>query len=717
MKRKILSSILGFSLLIGSYSLYAAEVTAPSAQDINNPFNEELQINFDTTETGKPNEPQLTLSTNEIILVLDSKSAKVNGQEQVLVSPPKVIAGRTFLPLRFVADYVLGADINWNNATREVTVSKGGNVVIVKIGDKWANVNGEKVQIDSPPVISNGVTLLPVRFMSETFGIITSYNETNRTITLTANSQSGGGITDIRPVAQFGFDRASYIAGQIVTAIDTSYDSFGGQITERSWMINGDSKLTAPRLENIFKTPREGLYKISLRVRTSKGVWSAWTDSMLLIEPNQKPEVTDLMADKDRYAQGETMRFTYNYQNEEWENIKSERWTYRRIDEPISRAVIDKPKALFAEGDYIITLQLEDAYGNISDRKEKIIQVTNEVKRTELDYRFKDGAIGDIIDNFRRFNYQNYQEVFPYATSTVQGKLIMSDSPEVVKRAGILYKEKVNGLGKILMHHINDFEGSEPNNKRLVLVAENTTDKPVRILVENKTIKGPSEDTLYIGQLLLFDYFKGGGYEEYLLKPGEKKYIYDSVGRRWLKGQCISGLMDVITDGETVFTVAAVEEQSTIDSIANMMFLDKDIHPRGTFEATDIYYKVSLGDGEAEKLIIGKGSSEWINGYDAITGELVQNRGNFGISYHIQVTAKQDMGIILNPRGNIFRGAVKWEGENTYMIPAKGFFGGDTTKAVVLGTIKAGETKEFEYMLPNGSSAPVLIGFIPKKDW
>ena len=87
------------------------------------------------------------------------------------------------------------------------------------------------------------------------------------------------------------------------------------------------------------------------------------------------------------------------------------------------------------------------------------------------------------------------------------------------------------------------------------------------------------------------------------------------------------------------------------------------------------------------------------------------------MSYNITITAKEDTGIILNPRADMFRGAIEWQGVGVYNVPKVGNIYSNIAKAISLGTIKAGETKTIEYMLPNGSSAPVLLGFIPKSYW
>lgn len=662
-------------------------------------------------EEVPPTSEKPTGTSNKVVLTLNNKQAIVNGEMFTLTNPPTVIDGRTLLPLRFVVDQIIGAEVDWNQETKTVTVTKEGTVVVVKIGNKTATIDGLPIELETPPIIKNGTTMLPVRFMSEAFGITTSYDSVTKTITLEGQDTR----PNEKPVASFYFKQPSYTAGQTVQAGDMSTDPDGDKIVAKLWRVVGETITTNAELSNIFKTPKAGTYIIGLQVKDSRGLWSDWTEQEITILPNEAPIVTSLSASKSSYAQGENLSFTYTYKNETWETIINEKWMYRHANEDASKAVLGKPKALFTEGDYIITLQIDDAYGNRSEIVEVPVHITSEVLKSELMYRFTEGSIGEIIDNFQGINYQSYAEVFPDQITTVPGTMIMSDSPEVVKREGILYKDKINGTGRILIHHLNGFENDA--SRRLVLVAENTSDQPVTLTLENKTIKGPVSDVLHLGQKLLYDYLQGSPAEIIELQPGERKYIYDSKGYKWTKDQCISGLMDVKTTGEVTFTTAAVGAGTTINNMEDMELLQQDVHPRGTFDTVEINYNLTLDGTQPTKLLIGKGTEDWVNGYDAITLQPVQNRGNFGISYHITITATEDMGIILNPRGTVFKGAIKWENEGVYNVPETGTFSRNTVKSAVLGTIKKGETKTFEYMLPNGSSAPVLIGFIPTAYW
>jgi hypothetical protein len=64
---------------------------------------------------------------------LGSNEVVVNGENKTLDARPQVIAGTTYVPLRFVSE-ALGAEVAWDNATRTVTIEAAGNTAQVKAG-------------------------------------------------------------------------------------------------------------------------------------------------------------------------------------------------------------------------------------------------------------------------------------------------------------------------------------------------------------------------------------------------------------------------------------------------------------------------------------------------------------------------------------------------------------------------------------------------------
>lgn len=78
-------------------------------------------------------------------------------------------SGRIMIPLRGVVDY-LGAEIGWDSASKTVTIKAGDKEIKLKAGDKRIIVNGSAIETDSAPTIKEGVTFIPLRFVSEQLG-------------------------------------------------------------------------------------------------------------------------------------------------------------------------------------------------------------------------------------------------------------------------------------------------------------------------------------------------------------------------------------------------------------------------------------------------------------------------------------------------------------------------------------------------------------------
>lgn len=98
----------------------------------------------------------------------------VNGSQPSFDVPPVVQDGRTLVPIRQIAE-ALGATVEWNQGT--VTIQKNGKTVVLRIGDPPAEVNGQDVSLDVPAKISDGRTLVPLRFVGEAFGMAMDYQD------------------------------------------------------------------------------------------------------------------------------------------------------------------------------------------------------------------------------------------------------------------------------------------------------------------------------------------------------------------------------------------------------------------------------------------------------------------------------------------------------------------------------------------------------------
>lgn len=646
---------------------------------------------------------------HEIVVSLKDMKVYVNSN---VIAKVMVKDGATYIPLRTIVKDIYGGDIE--STGDGCTIEIENLSLNISLGKKSIEKNNTPINIEAPLMEADGTIYCPVKVLPTLFDMTMTYMEAEKKIVLQAPVEFAPEATTT--YANFEFDSPIYVQGQPINVIDSSYDEEGRAIVQRQWMLDGNKKQTFDSIDKLLKKPPVGLHTVSLRVKNDKGKWSEWVERVLTIDINQKPVVTQISGTEQKYAQGEKFTLGFEYTNEEWEQIKEEKWSYKKKDESDSSWMYSKPEFFFRQGEYDVRLSIQDEYGNWSDAFMSTIYITDEVLDTELNYKFGIGIPGTIIDNYENRNFREIEEVQLTPAGEKEGKLIFSDSPEVVTADGILYREELDGDGRINFHHINNYDDSVARNKKLVIIAENTTDQPVTMIVRDKAIRGPAQDCVYAGQLLAYHYLRGNGYVTYELKPKQKMFLVDTKEKNWIKGTTLAAQLDINTTGNVKFTIASADKNAKIEDVEKSPILARDVHPRGTYFVTDLYYNI-VADGTKETcFLIGKGQDEWCQGIDGITGEAVMNRGNYGIVYHISITAEEDMGVLINPRGGSYRGAVRIDTTKTFRVPENGILRG-SNKAAVVTTIKKGETQTIDYILPNGSASPNLFALIPKSMW
>lgn len=98
-----------------------------------------------------------------------------------LVEPLEIINrnNRYYIPLRAALEK-LDISVVWNNRDQSIDLIKDGTTVNLKVNSSWAVVNGQKIPIDATPIMHRGLTYVPLRFISQTFGYeVIWHGETN----------------------------------------------------------------------------------------------------------------------------------------------------------------------------------------------------------------------------------------------------------------------------------------------------------------------------------------------------------------------------------------------------------------------------------------------------------------------------------------------------------------------------------------------------------
>lgn len=101
------------------------------------------------------------------------------------VVEPQIINSRTMVPMRKIFE-VFGAEVSWNGETREVTATTQNKSLKLQIDNTTASVitdeNTENITLDSAPVIIEGRTLVPVRFIAESLELKVGWDAETRTV-------------------------------------------------------------------------------------------------------------------------------------------------------------------------------------------------------------------------------------------------------------------------------------------------------------------------------------------------------------------------------------------------------------------------------------------------------------------------------------------------------------------------------------------------------
>jgi hypothetical protein len=98
---------------------------------------------------------------------------------------PVIQDGRTLIPVRFIAE-ALGATVGWNGDTNEVTIMLGGRNLTFAIGEISPELYA--LGMDVPAQIMDDRTMVPIRFISEFFGALVEWDEDTRGIEIVWDS-------------------------------------------------------------------------------------------------------------------------------------------------------------------------------------------------------------------------------------------------------------------------------------------------------------------------------------------------------------------------------------------------------------------------------------------------------------------------------------------------------------------------------------------------
>lgn len=128
-----------------------------------------------------------------IVLQIDNPTMTVNGAETEIDpgrgTVPVIVNDRTLVPVRAIIE-AMGGSVAWDEASQTASLAYNGDEIRLVIGSTTAYLNNEARELDVAPTTINDRTMLPIRFIAESFNFSVDWNETQNLITISNAPQS-----------------------------------------------------------------------------------------------------------------------------------------------------------------------------------------------------------------------------------------------------------------------------------------------------------------------------------------------------------------------------------------------------------------------------------------------------------------------------------------------------------------------------------------------
>ncbi len=156
-------------------------------------------------------------------------SINFNGVNRVFNNATK-LDGTTFVDANKLSD-VIYTNIDYNEFTKKVKISNNSTELVMKIDSTEATLDGESITVPFAPTFTeNGVLILPLRFVAETFGYEVSYDSAKGLITVLNDSpyiSNLGGKSNVTEATKvYTYDQAVETAINNSTSLKQAMISF-----------------------------------------------------------------------------------------------------------------------------------------------------------------------------------------------------------------------------------------------------------------------------------------------------------------------------------------------------------------------------------------------------------------------------------------------------------------------------------------------------------
>ena len=198
--------------------------------------------------TGAVASAALVLATASLPVLAQNITVNVNGQNMSFDQPPVMRSNRVFVPMRAIFER-LGSTVVYSNGV--INAQGNGRAVHLTIGSTDASVNGNHFTMDVAPFTVAGRTEVPLRFVAQALGAGVNWDSNSSTVYIKTSSGAPSQNFTPQPQtnASFHLTDQSPASGATVTNTHPAiHATFSEPVNRDSLRVSIDGRDVTPQV-------------------------------------------------------------------------------------------------------------------------------------------------------------------------------------------------------------------------------------------------------------------------------------------------------------------------------------------------------------------------------------------------------------------------------------------------------------------------------------
>jgi len=127
----------------------------------------------------------------EVKVQIGNPEVTIN-EQTIQVAKPYLSNNVTLVPLRVITS-AFGAEVKWDEKTNSISLGYENQTIELTIGKKSVSVDGVTSTLEAAPELSANTTMVPLRFITQTFGATVDFDAATSTITIRKGAAAEAG--------------------------------------------------------------------------------------------------------------------------------------------------------------------------------------------------------------------------------------------------------------------------------------------------------------------------------------------------------------------------------------------------------------------------------------------------------------------------------------------------------------------------------------------